>query len=84
MKFKVTIPGDAPPWAGKLESDLNSIFTRLGPLLQKTPTFPKARLPLDGSANVAIVPDEVGGLTLAFFDPTTKEWRRAQDRALVA
>jgi hypothetical protein len=44
--------------------------------------YAKADLPTDGSLLIALVSDETGGATVAFFDGT--DWRRVQDRAVVS
>ena len=47
-------------------------------------TWLKADLPRDGSLLQAIVSDEAGGPTLAFWDESTSDWYRAYDLAAVS
>ena len=81
QRYRFTIPSDAPVWARQMEAQLNGVLIRIA-RDQKPPRYEVADLPTDDSIRLAIVTNEVGGTTLAFFDGTN--WRRAQDRAVVS
>jgi len=66
-----------------------NISIRLAPGPFQIPSYAKADLPAatkwysaSGYTGVVMVQDEVGGATLAYSDGTN--WRRVQDRAIVA
>jgi hypothetical protein len=80
-RYGVTIDGSAPLWAQRMATDLQRVLTQISTDL-KPKTFAKADLPYDGSEVLAIVSDEAGGPTLAFFEGT--DWRRVQDINLVS
>jgi hypothetical protein len=80
-RYAVMIDAGAPLWARRLAEDLNASLNRVR-LDLKPKRFAKADLPLDDSERLAVVIDEAGGITLAFFDGTN--WRRAQDRVVVS
>jgi hypothetical protein len=80
-RYTVMIDASAPLWARRLAEDLNAALNRIR-LDLRPKRFEKADLPLDDSERVAIVTDEVGGVTLAFYDGA--QWRRVQDRVLVS
>jgi hypothetical protein len=80
-RYRVTIPADAPAWARQLETQVNNILIRIARDM-KAPRHTVADLPTDDSIRLAIVIDEAGGVTLAFFDGS--DWRRVQDRAVVS
>lgn len=80
-RYNIVIPADAPPWAQQLQADFNRVFAQVEKD-RKPRTIAKANLPLNGSEALAIVPDEVGGSVLAFFDGAA--WRRVTDRAVVS
>jgi hypothetical protein len=79
-RYSIVIDAGAPPWAQRLVVGLNDILSRIA-FNQNPKRFLKADLPTDDSIRLAIVTDEVGGATLAFFDGAA--WRRVQDRAIV-
>lgn len=81
-RYQVTISSDAPLWARQLQAIFNDILTRIEADM-KPRRIPKAQLPTDGSERLAIVPDDVGGEVLAFFD-SAGAWRRVTDRAVVS
>lgn len=78
MSSRIVIGGEAPPWAGDLEGQLNRAFaTRI------VPTFAVSKLPpAKPAGQIIYVPDETGGAVLAFSDGSV--WRRSTDRAQVA
>lgn len=80
-RYGVVIDSGAPSWAQRLATDINRALAQIA-ADRKPRTFAKADLPSDGSEGLAIVSDEVGGSTLAFFDGAA--WRRAQDRVIVS
>jgi len=80
-RYGVTIDGSAPLWAQRMATDLQRVLTQIATDL-KPKTFAKADLPSDGSEGLAVVSDEAGGATLAFFDGSA--WRRVQDRNVVS
>lgn len=80
-RYSVVIDGSAPPWAQRLQADLDAVFGRIAKDTTVR-TIQKANLPTNGSAIIAIVPDEAGGSVLAWFDNGT--WRRVTDRAVVS
>jgi len=66
-----------------------NLSVRLAPGPFQIPSYAKADLPVaskwyaaSGYTGLVMVQDEVGGATLAYSDGTN--WRRAQDRAIVA
>ncbi len=66
-------------WAAKLNKLLEDTSSQTVEIVSYTvATLPSAALPV----NIISVTDEVGGATLAFNDGTN--WRRVQDRAIVA
>lgn len=80
-RYTIAIDSGAPLWARRLAEDLNASLNRVR-LDIKPPSVAKADLPHDDSLRLAIVPDEAGGITLAFFDAT--QWRRVTDNAVVS
>jgi hypothetical protein len=79
-RYNVVIPSDAPPWAQRLQADFNRVFSQIESDL-RTPTVVKDNLPTNGTQTLAIVPDEAGGVVLAYYDGAS--WRRVTDRAIV-
>lgn len=80
-RFRVVIPGDAPPWAQALEAELNAALVKVARAINP-PFFTVAQLPTNGSIRLAIATDEAGGAVLVFFDGTN--WRRVTDRAIAS
>lgn len=80
-RYSTVIDGSAPPWAQRFATDIQRALTQIA-TDHKPKTFALADLPLDGSEGLAVVSDEAGGITLAFFDGTA--WRRVQDRNVVS
>lgn len=75
--------GSGPGWPQQLQADLNKIFALLSAADNRPPRYVKANLPKDDSIRLAIVTDEVGGETLAFFT-STNVWKRVTDNAVVS
>lgn len=80
-RYNIVIDGSAPVWARRLATDLQRVLTQVA-TDRKPKTLAVADLPTDGSESLAIVSDEVAGVTLAFFDGS--DWRRVQDTAVVS
>lgn len=80
-RYRLIFPGDAPVWAKQLEAQINNIFIRMTRDMRPK-RYAVADLPDDDSERLAIVTDETGGVTLAFYDGA--DWRRVQDRAVVS
>jgi hypothetical protein len=80
-RYTIVLDSDAPPWAQRFAVGMNDILARVS-LNEKPKRFLKSDLPTDDSIRLAIVTDEVGGTTLAFFDGAA--WRRVQDRVVVS
>jgi hypothetical protein len=81
-RYTIIIPVGAPPWAMHLQAQFNDAFNRIA-IDIKPRRIMKAALPTDDSERIAIVPDEVGGEVLAFFD-SAGVWRRTTDLATVS
>lgn len=72
---------------GMMPQVWRSFFTKIGDLLSgriETPvaSFTVSTLPIPDKPSLVFVSNEAGGATLAFWDGTN--WRRVQDRAIVA
>lgn len=80
-RYGVTVDSSAPAWAQRFATDLQRVLTQIS-TDRMPPTLAVADLPTDGSEGLAVVSDEVGGVTLAFFDGS--QWRRVQDRAVAS
>ena len=78
MSQRIVIGGEAPPWAGDLEIQLNRAFAN-----RAVPTYAVSKLPpAKPAGQIIYVPDETGGAVLAFSDGSV--WRRSTDRAQVS
>ena len=80
-RYTIVVDSSAPTWAARLAVSLNEALNRVA-LDRRPQRFAKASLPADDSERLAIVTDEVGGTTLAFYDGA--DWRRVQDLAVVS
>jgi hypothetical protein len=80
-RYRIVVPGNAPDWMQQLGADFNSVLLRIARDMRPR-RYLLADLPRDGSETVAIVTNEAGGITLAFYDIDNNEWRRVQDRAV--
>lgn len=70
------------PVTGKM-SDVNNELAKIDRDIRGK-TWGKADLPRDGSLLIAMVSDDAGGPTLAFWDESTSDWYRAYDLAAVS
>jgi hypothetical protein len=78
-RYTVVVSGDAPPWARRLEADLNDILTRVR-LDAKPKRLASADLPLDDSERLAVVTDTAGAPTLEYYEGGVW-YRAARERA---
>jgi len=80
-RYNLIAPGNAGPDLQAIITDLNAILARVQGDM-KPPRLAKANLPTDDSIRLAIVTDEAGGTTLAFWNGSA--WKRVQDLATVS
>lgn len=71
------------PASGATPSHINNELAKVDRDIRGK-TWLKADLPRDGSLLHAIVSDEAGGATTAFWDEAISDWRRSYDLAVVS